>query len=85
MMSDRGVEWDHGGRIVVGVLVAALVQTVVGEVPSTFVEDGEGVSLVVDQYSVGAFLAGAANESLGRAVRWRGPGRNLDHVDVVSR
>ena len=25
MMSDRSVEWDHGGRIVVGVLVAALV------------------------------------------------------------
>lgn len=47
MASDRGVEWDHGGRIVVGwVLVEALVRTVVVEVPSKFVEDGEGMSLV---------------------------------------
>jgi hypothetical protein len=85
MASDRGTERDHGGRIVVGwVLVEALVRTVIVEVPSKFVEDGEGMSLVVDQHSVGAFLADAANEPLGITVRSRGPGRNLDHVDVFG-
>jgi hypothetical protein len=50
-MSDRGVGRDHGCRILVGwVLVEALVQTVVVEVPSKFVEDGEGVSLVVSAF-----------------------------------
>jgi hypothetical protein len=32
------------------------------------VEDGEGVSLVVDQQPVGALFADAANEPLGIAV-----------------
>ena len=50
MMSDRGVQGDHGGRIVAGwALVEALVRSVVVEVPGIFVEDGVGVSLVVDQ------------------------------------
>lgn len=79
MMSDRGVERDHGGRIVVWwVLVEALVRTVVVEVPSKFVEDGAGMSLVVDQHSVGALLADTTNEPLGVAVCPRRPGRDLD-------
>jgi hypothetical protein len=50
MASDRGVERDHGGWIVVGwVLVEVLVWPVVVEVLGELVEDGAGVSLVVDQ------------------------------------
>ena len=50
MTSDRGIARDRSGWIVVGwVLVEALVWTVVIEVSNKFVEDGNGVSLVVDQ------------------------------------
>jgi hypothetical protein len=85
MASDRGVEWDHGDRIVVGwVLVEALVWTVVVEVPRKFVEDGEGMSLVVDQQPVGALFADAANEPFRVAVRPGCPGRDLDHVESFS-
>jgi hypothetical protein len=62
MMSDRCVEWDHGGRIVVGwVVVEALVRPVVVEMVHLLVEDGAGVSLVVDQQPVGALLANGTN------------------------
>jgi len=82
MMSDRGVQRDHGGRIVLRwVLVEALVRTVVVEVPSKFVEDGDGVSLVVDQQSVGALLADATNEPFGVAVCPGCPRRSFDHLD----
>jgi hypothetical protein len=48
--SDRGIERDRSGRIVVGwVLVEDLAPSVVVEVPNRFVENGEGVALVVDQ------------------------------------
>jgi hypothetical protein len=61
--SDRGVERDHGGRVVVGwVLVEALMRSVVIEMAHILVNDGAGVSPVVDQQSVGALLANAANE-----------------------
>jgi hypothetical protein len=43
-------------------LVEALVWTVVVEVAHVPVEDGAGVLFVVDQYSVGAFFADAADE-----------------------
>jgi hypothetical protein len=43
-------------------LVEALVRTVVVEVLGELVKDGAGVSLVVDQQSVGALFADATNE-----------------------
>ena len=53
MVSDRGVEGDHGGWIVVGwVLVETLVWPMVVEMTHVLVEDGEGVSLVVNQQPV---------------------------------
>jgi hypothetical protein len=85
MASDRGVERDHGGWIVVGwVLVEALVRPVVVEVLGELVEDGAGVSLVVDQQSVGALVADAANEPFGVAVRPGRPRRNLDHINAFG-
>ena len=63
MAPDRSVERDHGDRIVVGrVLVESLVRTVVVEVALILVEDGAGVSRVVDQQFVGAFLADRADD-----------------------
>jgi hypothetical protein len=85
MASDRGVEGDHGGWIVVGrVLIETLRRSVVVEVVRVPVEDSAGVSLVVDQQSVGAFVADAANEPFGVAVCLRRPGRDLDDVDVFG-
>ena len=85
MMSDRGVQGDHGGRIMVRwVLVEALVRTVVVEVPSKFVEDGDHVSLVVDQQSVGALLADTTNEPFGVTVCPGRPGRDFDHIDAFG-
>jgi hypothetical protein len=50
MASDRGVEMGHDGRIMVGwVLVEALMRSVVIEMTHILVNDGAGVSLVVDQ------------------------------------
>jgi hypothetical protein len=83
--SDRGVERDHGGRVVVGwVLIEALVRAVVSEVKLVVVQDGAGVSLVVDQQPVGALLADATNEPFGVAVRLRCLRRDLDHLDVAG-
>ena len=48
-------------------LVAPLVRPVVIEMAHVLVEDGAGVSLVVDQHPVGAFGADAADESLPRS------------------
>lgn len=63
MASDRGVEARHNGRIMVGrVLVEALMRSVPIEMAHILVNDGAGVPLVVDQQSVGALLANAANE-----------------------
>jgi hypothetical protein len=85
MASDRGVDRDHG-RGIVGrrMLVEALVRAMVIEMADEPVEDGAGVSLVVDQYSVGALRADAANESLGVTVRLWGTGRDFDHVDAFG-
>jgi hypothetical protein len=83
--SDRGVEGDHGGRIVVGrVLIEALVQSVVIEMVYVLVEDGAGVSFVVGQHSVGALFADAADEPLGIAVCSWGLGRDLDDVEAFG-
>jgi hypothetical protein len=57
-MSDRGIERDRGGRVVVGwVLVEALVRAVVIDMVHILVEDGESMALVVDQQPVGALFA----------------------------
>ena len=85
MASDRGVEAGHDGRIMVGrVLAEALMRSVVIEMAHILINDGAGVSLVVDQQSVGALLANAANEPLGIAVRSRRPRRNLDHINAFG-
>ena len=85
MAMDRGVERDHGGGVVgCRVLAQALMRAVVIDVMHVLVEDGAGVSFVVDQQSVGALHANTADESLGRAVRPRGPGRDLDDVDAFG-
>ena len=85
MASDRGVEGDHGGWIVVGrVVIETLMRSVVVEVVRVPVEDSAGVSLVVDQQSVGAFVADAANEPFGVAVCLGRPGRDLVDVDVFG-
>ena len=63
MASDRGVEACHNGQIMVGrVLVEALMRSVPIEMAHILVNDGAGVPLVVDQQSVDALLANAANE-----------------------
>jgi hypothetical protein len=50
MAPDRGVELGHRGGVVLWwVLVEALVRPVVIEMAHVLVEDGAGVSLVVDQ------------------------------------
>jgi hypothetical protein len=85
MVSDRGGERDHGGRIVAGwVLVEALVRPMVVEVMHVLVEGGVGVSFVVDQQPVGALVANAASEPLGIAVRSRRPARDLDHIEAFG-
>jgi hypothetical protein len=82
MASDRGVDAGYGGRIMVGrVLVEALMRPVIVEMAHILVNDGAGVSLVVDQQPVGALLANAADKPFGRAVRPRCLGRDLDHIE----
>lgn len=50
MALNRGVEVDQGGWIVVRwVLAEALVRSVIIDMTHVVMEDGEGVSLVVDQ------------------------------------
>ena len=85
MASDRGVEGDHGGGIVVGwVLVQTLVWAVVIEMVLVVVEDGAGVAFVVDQQPVGALGADTADEPFGITVRLWCLGRDLDHLDAVG-
>jgi hypothetical protein len=85
MTPDRGVEQGHRGGVVQWwMLVKALVRAMVIEMAHVLVEDGAGVSLVVDQYPVGAFVADAANEPFRVAVRPGCPGRDLDHIDAFG-
>jgi len=80
MASDRRVAGDHGSWIVSRrVLVEPLVCPVVIEVAHVLVEDGSGVSCVVDQHPIGAFGADAADEPFRITVRPRRPRRDLDH------
>jgi hypothetical protein len=83
--SGRGIEGDHGGRIVGRrVLVKPLVRPVVIEMAHVPVQHGVGVSFVVDQHPVGAFGADAADESFRVAVRPGCPGRAFDDVDTFG-
>jgi hypothetical protein len=85
MGSDRGVESGYGGRIMVGrVLVEALMRPVIVEMAHILVNDGAGVSLIVDQQPGGALLANAADKPFGIAVRPRCLGRNLDHIEAFG-
>src|SRR6185437_502344 len=85
MASDRGVEAGYGGWIMVGwVLVEALMRPVIVEMAHIVVNDGAGVSLVVDQQPVGALLANAADKPFGIAVRLRCLGRNFDHIEAFG-
>jgi hypothetical protein len=81
----RGFDVDDRGGVVVGsVLVEALVRPVVVEVALVFGEYGAGVSLVVDQYAVGAFGPDAADEAFGVAVRPRCPRWRADYLHRLS-
>jgi hypothetical protein len=83
--SDRGVYGDHSGGVVGRwVLAQALVRTVVIEMAHVAVVHSLGVSFVVDQQSVSALGADAADEPLRIAVRLRRTGRNLHNVDAFG-
>jgi hypothetical protein len=85
MASDRGAERDHGGGVVGWwVLVQALVRAVVIEMAHVLVENGAGVSFVVDQQPVGAFGADAADKPFRVAVRPGRTGRDLHNVDAFG-
>jgi hypothetical protein len=72
-------------RVVVGrPLIETLVWTVVVEVVLILGEHGTGVTLVVDQYSIGALGSDAANEPLGVAVRPRRPWGSPDDAVALS-
>lgn len=83
---DRDVNGDLRGEVVAWwVLIEALMRAVVIEVAHVPVKNNSGVSLVVDQQSVGAFGADAANEPFRIAVRLRRPRRDLDHGDAEAK
>jgi hypothetical protein len=65
-------------------LIEPLVRTVIIEMAHVLAEEGVGVSLVVDQYSVGALGAHAADEPFAEAVRPRALGRDFDCVDAFG-
>jgi hypothetical protein len=68
MTLDRGVEQGHRGGVVPWwVLIDALVWAVVIEVLGVLVEDGKGMSLVVDQQPVDALVTDATNETVPRS------------------
>ena len=85
MSTDRGIERDDEGGIVVGwTMLPALVWAMIVEVPGELVQDRDCVPFVVDQYLVGALRSDTAHEPLGATVRsWR-PRRNLHHVDALA-
>ena len=75
VVSDWGVEIDHGGGVVVGrVLVEPLMRAVVIEMMFVLVQDGADVSFVVDQQTVGALLTNTADQPFGITVRPGCPG-----------
>jgi hypothetical protein len=83
---DRGVAGDDGGGIVSGWMLAqALVRPVIIEMADVLIKNSVSVSCVVNQHSVGAFGADAADEPFRVAVRLGCAGRDLDHGDCGCR
>jgi hypothetical protein len=83
--SDRGIKGDRGSWVMSWwVLIQALVRTVVIEMAHVAVKHSLGVSFVVDQQSVGALGADAADEPFRVAVRLGCAGRDLHHVDAFG-
>jgi hypothetical protein len=82
---DWCLDWDDGGRVVLGwVLVEALMWPVRVEMVNIVVEHCPGVLLVVDQETVGAFFADAADESFRVEVRSACSGGDFDCVDAFG-
>jgi hypothetical protein len=63
-------------------VIAALVRSVMVEVPGVLVEDGRGVAFVVDEDSAGALGSDAADEPFGVAVARWGARWDLDRFDA---
>jgi len=83
--TDRGIKGDRGSWVVGRwVLAQALVRTVVIEMAHVAVKHSSGVSFVVDQQSVSALGADAADEPFRVAVRRGCAGRDLHHVDAFG-
>ena len=82
---DRSVERDDGRGVVVGWAVpAALVWSVVVEVPGVLIENCRGVAFVVDEDSVGALGPDAADEPFGLAVGSWCPRWDLHRFDAFG-
>jgi hypothetical protein len=78
MTPDGGVEQGHRGGVVPWwVLIDALVWAVVIEVLGVLVEDGKGMSLVVDQPS-----RTLRTKPFRVAARLGRSGMDLDHIDA---
>jgi hypothetical protein len=65
-------------------LAQALVWPVVIEMTDVLIKNHVGVACVVNQHSVGAFGADAADEPFRVAVRPGRAGRNLDDIDAFG-
>ncbi len=85
MSTDRSIERDDEGRIVVGwTVLTALVRAMIIEVSGELLQDRDCVTFVVDQHPVGALRSDTAHEPLRVTVRsWR-PRRNLHRVDALG-
>jgi hypothetical protein len=70
------------GGVVGWAVIAALVRSVMVEVPGVLVEDGRGVAFVVDEDSAGALGSDAADEPFGVAVARWGARWDLDRFDA---
>src|SRR5687768_7898067 len=83
LSANRSAERDDARGVVVGwAVIAALVWSVVVEVPGVLVEDCGRMAFVVDEDSVGALGPDAANEPFGVAVGSWCPRWNLDRFDA---
>jgi hypothetical protein len=81
----RCVDRDDRVRVMVGwVLIQALMWTVPIEMALVVAKNRTSVLLVVDEHPVGALGPGAADEPLGKRVRPRRAGWDLDHVNAFG-
>jgi hypothetical protein len=82
MATDRGVERNYGGGVMDWrVLAQALMRAMAIEVTHVLVEDGAGVSFVVEQQPVGALL----REHCGRIARHSSGTVNLVELCLAGR